>query len=72
MNEKVWSIVKGGLLAAAGAGAAVLIEHLGELGLGPWAAVLGAAISVGINALRKAVEPASPSAPTTSPEEGNY
>lgn len=48
-------IGKGALLAAIGAGVTLLLEGLSQIDYGPYTPLVTAAITVGINALRKFV-----------------
>jgi hypothetical protein len=55
MNEKTVSVLKGALIAAAGAGLTYLADNLGLIPLGPLSPLVAALLSVLVNAVRKAV-----------------
>lgn len=52
-KEALLKVGKGALIAGGGAALAYLLEALPSLDLGVWGPLVGAALSVGINALRK-------------------
>jgi hypothetical protein len=52
-GDDFYKIIKGAALAGAGAIVAVLADNLTTLDFGPWTAVIGAGISVVLNAARK-------------------
>ena len=59
MNDKLKSVLIGALLAGAGAIGGVVIDAATAGAFGPYSAVVGAIVSVALNAARKALEPAA-------------
>lgn len=55
-KDKLISIAKGAVIAMAGGAAAAGLQYLGTVDWGVYAPLAGAAISIGINALRKWME----------------
>lgn len=60
MSDKTWSVIKGALIAAAGAAAPYLLDLIQILPLGPLSPIVGAVAAVIVNAIRKALEPPTP------------
>jgi hypothetical protein len=64
MTRDKWiSVLKGAAIAGAGAIGAYLMDAASTAGLGPFGPAVAAVISIGVNALRKYLEPPTPVTP---------
>lgn len=62
-REKLLSVLKGAVIALLGGGLVSALQYLGTVDWGVAAPLVSAAVSVAINAARKALQPATPAIP---------
>lgn len=69
-QDKLLSILKGAVIALLGGGLVACLQYLQAVDWGWYAPLIASALSIAINAARKALEPAAPALPPPPPPAG--